>query len=147
MTPEIVIQNLRSIGYFIRVDGEDILLTSDHDPQDPELAMNLLTELKLCKTEAVNILKTSNTITHTEKTQPGANVKAIWSPEVQSLIEWFIELKPSTEPFYLEPHRKVIDPEKFFVSLQNEIAIGTSCPRNRTGALLCDLKILKKILH
>ena len=147
MTPEIVIQNLRSIGYFIRVDGEDILLTSDHDPQDPELAMNLLTELKLCKTEAVNILKTSNTITHTEKTQPGANVKAIWSPEVQSLIDWFIELKPSTEPFYLEPHRKVIDPEKFFVSLQNEIAIGPSCPRNRNGALLCDLEILKKILH
>jgi|BarGraNGADG00212_2_1021979.scaffolds.fasta_scaffold24719_3 hypothetical protein len=93
-------------------------------------------------------LKTgNNTITPTEKTQPRAIVKAIWPPEVQVLMDWFMKLETPTEPFYLEPHRRVIDPEKFFVSLQNEIAIGPSCPRNRTGALLCDLKILKKFLH
>jgi len=143
MTPEIVIQNLRSIGYFIRVDGEDILLTSDHDPQDPELAMNLLTELKLCKTEAVNILKTSNTITHTEKTQPGANVKAIWPPEVQVLMDWFMELEPPKTPFYLEPHIHVIDPEKFFVSLRREIQTGPTGPRARMGALQADLRVLR----
>jgi len=78
MTPEIVIQNLRSIGYFIRVDGEEILLTSDHDPQDPDLAMNLLTELKRCKAEAVNILKTGNTFTPSEIVEQGATVGTIW---------------------------------------------------------------------
>jgi hypothetical protein len=79
--------------------------------------------------------------------EPAANVKTSWSPDVQSFIDWFLELETPTEPFDLEPHRHVIDPEKFFVSLQNEIAIGPSCPRNRNGALLCDLEILKKILH
>lgn len=79
--------------------------------------------------------------------EAAASVKASWSPEVHSFMDWFMKLEPPETPFYLEPHRKVIDPEKFFVSLQNEIAIGPSCPRNRTGALLCDLKILRKILH
>lgn len=71
-------------------------------------------------------------------TQSRANVKTVWSPEVQSFIDWFM---------VMEPHRHVIDPEKFFASLRHEIEIGASCPRNRNGALLFDLKILKKILH
>lgn len=78
---------------------------------------------------------------------PVVNSKASWSPEAQSLINWFIELEAPTEQFYLEPHRRVIDPQKCFASIRQEIATGPNCPRNKTGALLCDLNILKKILH
>jgi hypothetical protein len=76
-----------------------------------------------------------------------ANEEKTWTPDIQSLIDWFVELEPPTVPFYLEPHRKVIDPEKFFASLRQEIAVGPRCPRNRNGALLFDLGILKKNLH
>lgn len=77
----------------------------------------------------------------------GANVKALWPPEVQSLVNWFMELEPLTEPFYLEPHIRVIDPDKYFKSLRREIAMSSSCPRGRNGALIYDLKILRKIIH
>jgi len=143
-----LLSDLSVIGYEIFLEGETIRLRYQKPDTPPESARQLIDELRKYKTEAVNILKTgNNTITPTEKTQPRAIVKAIWPSEVQVLMDWFMKLETPTEPFYLEPHRRVIDPEKFFVSLQNEIAIGPSCPRNRTGALLCDLKILRKILH
>ena len=58
-----------------------------------------------------------------------------------------MDLEIPTEPFYLEPHIRVIDPDKYFKSLRQEIAMGSSCPRGRNGALIYDLKILRKILH
>jgi len=145
MKAEELKRQLEALGFQFYPDGDNIRFRFA-GKQIPGNAKPLLHELKMHKAEMVNILKT-NTITHTEKTQPGAIVKAIWPSEVQVLMDWFMKLETPTEPFYLEPHRRVIDPEKFFVSLQNEIAIGPSCPRNRTGALLCDLKILKKFLH
>jgi hypothetical protein len=141
-----LLSDLAVIGYEIFLDGDNIHYRFA-GKQIPDNAQPLLHELKTHKAEVINILKAGNTITHTEKTQPRENMKALWSPEVQAFINWFMKLETPAEPFYLEPHRKVINPEKFFVSLRNEISIGPSCPRNRTGALLCDLKILRKILH
>jgi len=66
---------------------------------------------------------------------------------MHEIINWFIAVEPPTEPFYLEPHRKVIDSEKFFASLRQEITAGTTSPRGRNGALLYDLKTLKKCLN
>ena len=142
-----LLSDLATVGYEIFLEGDHVKLRYQKPDTPPDTVRPLIDELRKCKAEVVNILKAGNTITDAEKTQPRANVQASWSPELQSLIGWFMELEPPTVPFYLEPHRRVIDPEKFFVSLQNEIAIGPSCPRNRTGALLCDLKILKKFLH
>jgi hypothetical protein len=142
-----LLSDLATVGYEIFLEGDHVKLRYQKPDNPPDTVRPLIDELRKCKSEVVNILKTSNAITPTEKTQPRAIVKAIWPSEVQVLMDWFMKLETPTEPFYLEPHRRVIDPEKFFVSLQNEIAIGPSCPRNRTGALLCDLKILKKFLH
>jgi hypothetical protein len=146
MTPETVIEKLKSVGYQIRTDGKDIILTSDRDPINAELVTNLLKELRKYKAEAVNILRMGN-VTPTEKKQPGENVKASWPPEMQSLIEWFIKLEPPAAPFNQEPHIHVIDPAKYFSSLKQEIESGPNCPRGRNGALLCDLEALRKILH
>jgi len=80
-------------------------------------------------------------------TQPRANVTTVWPPEMRELINWFEKLETPTEPFYLEPHIRVIDPRKFFASLKREIESGPSCPRGRNGALLHDLNSFKKKLH
>jgi hypothetical protein len=145
MTAEVVIQKLRSIGYQIRTDGQDILLTSDRDPPDPELATRLLTELKKYKAEAVSILKGSTALT--EKPQPEANMRAFWPLDDQSLIDWFSTLEPPTEPFYLESHRHIVAPSKFFASLQREIQTGPRGPRARMGTLQWDLRKLKAYLN
>jgi len=76
-----------------------------------------------------------------------AKVKASWSPDVQALIDWFMESATPAESFYLGPHIRVIDPEKFFSSLRREIEAGPTSPRGRNGALLYDLNTLRKILH
>jgi len=74
-------------------------------------------------------------------------VKTSWPPEVQSLVDWFMKLKPPETPFYLEDHREIIDPKKFFSSLRRDIEAGPSKPRARTGALQSDLRNLRDKLH
>jgi hypothetical protein len=142
-----LLSDLATVGYEIFLEGDHVKLRYQKPDNPPDTVRPLIDELRKCKAEAVNILKMGSTTTPTEKSQPQSNVKASWPPEAQSFIDWFMELVQPTEPFYLEPHRKVIDPKKFFSSIRQEIAAGPSCPRNRTGALLCDLKILRKNLH
>ena len=142
-----LLSELSVIGYEIFLQGENIRLRYQKPGNPPDTVKPLIDELKKHKAEAVNILKTGNTINPTEKTQPRANVDAVWLPEVQALIDWFMKLEPPAAPFYLEPHIHVIDPAKYFVSLKREIESGPSCPRGRNGALLYDLNTLRKILH
>jgi hypothetical protein len=75
--------------------------------------------------------------------EPGAIVKALWPPEVQSIVDWFMTLDLPTEPFFLEAHRHVVDPEKFFQSLRQDIEAGLDGPRARMGTLQYDLQKLK----
>ena len=79
--------------------------------------------------------------------ESATNVQTLWPLEVRALIDWFEKLETPMEPFYLEPHIHVIDPEKFFASLRREIEAGLSCPRGRNGALICDLNTLRKRLN
>jgi hypothetical protein len=78
---------------------------------------------------------------------PVAPAKAIWPPAVQSNIDWFTTLDHPTEPFYLEDHRHIVDPEKFFSALRMDIKAGPDGARGKYGALIHDLNTLKKILH
>lgn len=142
-----LLSDLAIVGYEIFLEGDNVKLRYQKPDNPPDTVRPLIDELRKCKAEVVNILKASYTITYAEKTQQRANVNAVWPPDVQYLIDWFMELEAPSEPFYLEPHRKVIDSEKFFASLRQEIAAGPRCPRNRNGTLLFDLKILKKFLH
>lgn len=136
MNVEVVIQKLRSIGYRIRTDGKDILLNADREPPNAEMVIYLLTELKKCKAEVINILQM-------EESQQPVNVNDAWPPKAQLLVDWFLTLDPPSAPFYLEPHIHVLDPAKFFEKLRHEIEVGPRGPRTRTGALQSDLQKLK----
>lgn len=82
-----------------------------------------------------------------EAITPIANINAEWPPAVQPLIDWFMGLEPPAESFYLEPHLRVIDPEKFFATLRREIETGPSGPRAQMGSLQCDLRALQAKFH
>ena len=126
-----LLSDLSVIGYEVCLEGETIRLRYKKPNAPPESARQLIDELRECKQEAIKILAT-------------AKDAAIWPDDVHELINWFMELEALPEPFYLEPHIRVIDPDKYFKSLRQEIAMGPSCPRGRNGALMYDLNILKK---
>jgi len=138
---------LVAIGYEIILQGETIRLKYQKPDTPPKSARWLIDELKKYKAEVLIILKMRNVSTQTEKSQTPANVNAVWPPKVQSLIDWFIKLEPPAEPFYLQPHMRVIDPHKFFAKLRREIESGPSGPWARTGALQSDLQKLKVIFE
>jgi hypothetical protein len=138
---------LSLIGYEISLKGEKIRLRYQKQGSPPESVRVLIDELSKCKADAVKILKTGNSVTPMEKSQPPAHAKDSWPVEVQAFLNRFSTLEPPQEPFYLEPHQRVIDPEKFFSSLRLEIEAGPEGPRGKYGALIDDLMALKKILH
>lgn len=143
MTAEIVIQKLRSIGYRLRMDGQDILLTCDHDPPDPELVTNLLTELRKCKAEALRLLNMATTTTSPDIVRPGASRGVAWPADVKSLLDWFM-ISPTPEaPFQLTSCVRVVNSELFYGALRRDIEAGPRGARARTGALQADLRALR----
>lgn len=135
--------DLSIIGYEIFLEGETIRLRYKKSDSPPESAKLLIDELRKYKAEAVNILKTGNTIAPPKKIQPGENACPVWPTEAQMLIDWFKELEPPAAPFYQEPHILVIDPEKYFAALRREIQTGPTGPRARMGTLQADLRVLR----
>jgi len=142
-----LLSDLAVIGYEIFLEGNSIRYRYRKPGSPPDTVKLLIDELKKHKEEAVNILKMGDTITPTEKSQPQADVKASWPPEVQSLVDWFATLKEPPEPFHLEAHRHIVDPEKFFRSLRQDIKAGPTGARARMGALQSDLRMLKARLN
>jgi hypothetical protein len=142
-----LLSELSVIGYEIFLQGENIRLRYQKPDAPPESARLLIDELREYKAEAVNILKMGDTFTPTEKSQPQADETASWPSENQSLLDWFLALDQPTEPFYLEPHRKIVDPVKVFSALRMDITAGPDGPRARMGTLQCDLRKLNAYLN
>lgn len=125
MSPLIVIEKLKAIGYRIRTDGNDIILTAESDPSDTKLAMSLLSQLRQCKTEVINILKTGT-----------------WPADEKLLVDWFLAAQVPESPFQLHSAEKVIDTKLFWDSMRRSILAGPGGLRARYGALQSDLKAL-----
>lgn len=126
MSPTLVIEKLKSIGYQIRTDGDDIILTAESEPSDAKLAISLLSELRQCKTAVIDILKTGE-----------------WPATEKLLVEWFLAAQIPEAPFQLRQAEKVLNPEVFWASIKREIECGSRGTRARTGVLQADLKALR----
>ena len=108
-----LLSDLVSIGYEISLEGDNIRYRYQKPGNPPDTVDPLIEELRKYKAEVVDILKMrGDTITLTEKSQSRANMKAAWPSKDQSLLDWFMTVEAPTEPFYLEPHRKIVDPVK-----------------------------------
>ena len=139
-----LLSDLVSIGYEISLEGDNIRYRYQKPGNPPDTVDPLIEELRKYKAEVVDILKMrGDTITLTEKSQSRANMKAAWPSKDQSLLDWFMTVEAPTEPFYLEPHRHVVGPAKFFSALRMDITAGPDGPRARMGTLQCDLRKLK----
>ena len=142
-----LLSDLTTIGYEIFLEGDHVKLRYRKQGNPPDTVRPLIDELRKYKAEVVNILKMGSTDAPTEKSEPKSNVKAVWPPDVQSLVDWFMIQEPPAEPFFLEPHLRVVVPGKFFESLRREIETGPRGPRARMGTLQSDLRKLKAYLN
>lgn len=131
MNAGVIIQKLKSIGYQVQTDGQDILLKADRDP-DPVLVTPLLAELRQCKAEVVSLLKSRCTV---------------WPADVKALLDWFIISPTQEAPFQLNRHTRVIDADLFYDALRQDIEAGPRGPRAKYGALQSDLRDLCDKLH
>ena len=142
-----LLSDLATIGYEIFLEGGHVKLRYQKSGNPPDTVRPLIDELRKYKAEVVNILKMGSIDAPTEESEPQSNVKAIWPPDVQSLVDWFMIQEAPVEPFLLEPHLRVVGPGKFFESLRREIETGLRGPRARLGALQSDLWKLKAYLN
>lgn len=81
-----------------------------------------------------------------ETITPRTNMNASWSKEAQELIDWFVAVPKINEPFHLDQHRQICNPEKFYDSIIRDIQAGPSVSRNKHGVLMDDLKKLKIVV-
>ncbi|MFH1672934.1 MAG: hypothetical protein ABIF87_05865 [Pseudomonadota bacterium] len=122
---ELVLEKLKAIGYQIRTDGKDVILSAEKDPNH-EQAAALLAELRSCKQEAVQILQG-------------------WPVEVQTLLDWFRSAPIPQAPFQLNACTTVMNADTFYAALRREIESGPRGARARYGTLQCDLVDLAKL--
>jgi len=142
-----LLSELENIGYEIHLEGDNIRYRYQKPGNPPDKVKLLIDELKKYKAEIVKILKMGSTITPAEKSLPQSNAKDSWPPDFEALINWFMIQEAPIEPFLLEPHIRVVDPAKFYESLQREIKTGPRGPRARMGTLQWDLQKLKAYLN
>jgi len=73
-----LLPDLKAIGYEICLNGDQIKLKYQKPGFPPDTARPLIEELKICKAEALNILKNMNAITSVEKTQRKGKRVVVW---------------------------------------------------------------------
>jgi len=142
-----LLSDLTAVGYEIFLEGDQVKLRYRKPDDPPDTARRLIAELRKYRTEVEKILKTGDTASPAHKSQPRVAVKTAWTPEVESLVEWFILQEAPSEPFHLQPHLRVVDPCKFFSSLRQDIGKGPAGARAKYGALQDDLRKLKIFLN
>ena len=75
----------------------------------------------------------------------GSSPTHAWSPEIATLIEWFLAMPPPTEPFELQQGVTVLRPEGLWDYLKGDIAAGPGKARACTGAFQKDLRRLVEL--
>ncbi len=68
-----------------------------------------------------------------------------WGAETAALVAWFLGTPPPPEPFELYRGVTVLRPDRFWESLEADIAGGPGGARARSGAFQKDLRRLAKL--
>lgn len=82
-----------------------------------------------------------------EREHPASSLVSSWNNEDKALIDWFLSADLPTSPFQLKQGAKVLEPQKFYSWLKQDIHNGPHSPRARYGALHCDLMLLKQMFQ
>ena len=69
-----------------------------------------------------------------------------WDAETSRLIDWFSTTTPPAEPFELCRGVTVLDPVRWWRSIEGDIGCGPNGPRARYGAIQGDLQKLYDLL-
>jgi hypothetical protein len=117
-----LVRDVHSAGGTIVVAGDKLRLSAP----DP-LPDSLMEELRQHKAEVMQL------------------VGAKWDAKTGSVIKWFLESSPPSDPFDLFPHVKVIHPARWWRNLKADIAAGPGGPRAKYRALQKDLKRLAEL--
>jgi hypothetical protein len=73
-----LLSDLAVVGYEIFLEGDNVKLMYRRSGNPPDTVKPLIDELKICKAEVVNILKSLDIITPSEIVKSGATSQAIW---------------------------------------------------------------------
>ncbi len=69
-----------------------------------------------------------------------------WDAETQRLVDWFSTTTPPAEPFELCQGVTILDPTRWWRSIEGDIGCGPTGPRARYGAVQGDLRKLYKLM-
>ncbi len=114
-----LLREAEDAGLVVRVDGDRLVV------RGPKSAGAIAERLLDHKAEVIEALS------------------AEWDTEMLTLIRWFLDTHPPTEPFELSKGVTVIRPALWWTALRRDIAAGPRGPRARYGALQEDLRRLK----
>jgi len=142
-----LLSELENIGYEIFLNGDNLHLRYRKPGVPPESVCTLIAELRESKEEVISLLKMADHLSSAEKIDYGPNRKPQWPSKIEELIAGFKRLDRPVAPFYLELHRWIIDPEKFFQALDRDIDQGPMGPRARMGTLQSDIRKMKIYFH
>ena len=69
-----------------------------------------------------------------------------WDAEARRLIDWFSTTTPPAEPFELCQGVTILDPARWWRSIEGDIGCGPNGPRARYGAVQGDLRRLYALM-
>ena len=70
-----------------------------------------------------------------------------WDAETSRLIDWFLTTTPPAEPFELCRGVTILDPARWWRSIEVDIGCGPNGPRARYGAVQGDLRRLNALMN
>ena len=82
----------------------------------------------------------------TPTSPPEPDNQSEWDSETRQLIDWFLSTTTPTEPFKLCRGVTILDPVRWWRSIEGDIGCGHNGPRARYGAVQGDLRRLYDLL-
>jgi hypothetical protein len=148
MTTTAIMDRLRHLGVILEINSDGNLIV---DAPCGVLTSADLEAMRCHKTELLAAVITSSRPSSAAAQADGQNAKMTdaWPLELSDLIHWFhcYRFRLPQRPFLLAQGQCVIDPARFYDSLEGDILTGPCGARAKLGGLKSDLERLKDIFE